>query len=63
LKFLGVLVDNAAGLESTDVIYVDTNPEQIESIPSTAIHRSVDVAVVAADKEGESHLSLVRDSN
>jgi hypothetical protein len=33
LEFVGVLMDNAAGLQETDVIYVDTNVEQIESSP------------------------------
>jgi nucleoside-diphosphate-sugar epimerase len=48
----GVLMDNAAGLQDTDVIYVDTNVKQIESLPDTAPHRKVDLAVVAADKDG-----------
>ncbi|KAI9439805.1 hypothetical protein H4582DRAFT_1549586 [Lactarius indigo] len=48
----GVLMDNAAGLRDTDIIYDDTDPEQIESLPDTAIHRLVDLEVVAADKEG-----------
>ncbi|KAH9003177.1 hypothetical protein EDB86DRAFT_3117868 [Lactarius hatsudake] len=52
LEFLGVLMDNAAGLHDTDVIYADTDPEQIESLPDTAFHRLVDLEVVAADKEG-----------
>lgn len=45
-------MDNAAGLNETDVVYVDTNPEQIESLAPTALHRPVDLEVVAADKEG-----------
>lgn len=48
----GVLMDNAAGLRDTDIIYVDTDPEQIESLPATAAHRPVDVEIVAADKDG-----------
>jgi hypothetical protein len=54
LGFLGVLMDTAAGLKETDVIYVDTNVEQIESLPDTAFHRSVDLEIVAADKDGQS---------
>ena len=46
-------MDDAAGLRSTDVIYVDTNVEQIESIPDTAFHRLVDLDIVAADKDGQ----------
>lgn len=49
-------MDNAAGLHETDVVYVDTNPEQIESLAPTALHRPVDLEVVAADKEGPSIL-------
>ena len=45
-------MDNAAGLHDTDVVYVDTNPEQIESLSATALHRPVDLEVVAADKQG-----------
>jgi len=45
-------MDGAAGLHDTEVIYDDTNPEQIEGLPATALHRPVDLEVVAADKEG-----------
>ena len=55
LEFLGVLMDNAVGLQETNTIYVDTNVEQIESLPDTAFHRSVDLEVVAADKDGQFH--------
>jgi hypothetical protein len=52
-------MDNAAGLHGSDVIYVDTNPEQFESIPETALHRPVDLAVVGADKEGQSFFGSI----
>ncbi len=52
-------MDNAVGLHDTDVIYDDTNPEQIESLPDTAFHRLVDLDVVAADKDGQFHFRLV----
>ncbi|KAI9509792.1 hypothetical protein F5148DRAFT_1184421 [Russula earlei] len=55
----GVLVDNAAGLHDTDVVYVDINPETIESLPETAPHRSVDLAVVSADREGYARTYIV----
>jgi hypothetical protein len=45
-------MDDAAGLRDTDVVYVDTNSEQFEGLPETALHRPVDLAVVGADKEG-----------
>jgi hypothetical protein len=57
-------MDEAAGLHDTDVVYVDTNPEQFEALPPTALHRPVDLEVVAADKEGASVFSLMsNDSN
>jgi len=48
----GVLAEDARGLRDTDIVYVDTNPEQIESLPDTAPHRPVDLEIVSADKEG-----------
>jgi hypothetical protein len=53
-------MDNAAGLHDSDVIYVDTKPEQFESLPETALHRPVDLAVVGADKEGQSLVQLLK---
>lgn len=47
----GVLVDDAKGLHSTDVIYDDMNPDQIDSLPPTQLHRNVDLAIVAADRD------------
>ncbi|KAH7927395.1 NAD(P)-binding protein [Leucogyrophana mollusca] len=48
----GVLSDNAAGKHGTDVVYSDTNVEQIESLSPTQIHRNVDLEIVEADKLG-----------
>lgn len=45
-------MDDAAGLRDSDIIYVDSNSEQIESVPENALHRPVDLAIVGADKEG-----------
>ena len=45
-------MDDAAGLRDSDVVYTDTNSEQIESIPENALHRPVDLTVAGADKEG-----------
>lgn len=36
----------------TDVIYDDSNVEQMGSIPPDAFHRAIDLAIVQADKEG-----------
>ncbi|KAF8149876.1 hypothetical protein B0H34DRAFT_678825 [Crassisporium funariophilum] len=48
----GVLTDDAAGDKTTDTIYDDSNPDQIESLPDTQLHRNVDLELVRADKEG-----------
>ncbi|KAL0564750.1 hypothetical protein V5O48_017288, partial [Marasmius crinis-equi] len=48
----GVIADTAGGMRVGETIYDDANPEQIESIAPTQIHRNVDLEVVAADKEG-----------
>jgi len=34
-------------------IFDDLNPDQIEAIPLTSVHREVDTELVRADKEGE----------
>ena len=47
-----MLIDNAAGDYATDTIYDDANPDQIESLPDTQIHRNVDLELIKADKEG-----------
>ncbi|KAI0938010.1 hypothetical protein AcV7_003323 [Taiwanofungus camphoratus] len=48
----GVLSDQANGMYSTDVIYSDMDIAQIESLPPTAVHRNVDLAIVEADQQG-----------
>ncbi|KAG6331882.1 hypothetical protein ID866_7208 [Astraeus odoratus] len=47
----GVLIDNAKGLYPTDVVYDDLNPDQMESLPPTQVHRNVDLAILQADKD------------
>ena len=56
----GVITDDARGMYPGDVIYNDTDVEQIKSIPDTAFHRNVDLLVVHADLEGyvRSHIIL-----
>ena len=39
---------------ATDIIYSDLNIKQIESLTVTQPHRSVDITVTNADKEGKS---------
>ncbi|KIY44022.1 NAD(P)-binding protein [Fistulina hepatica ATCC 64428] len=48
----GVLIDNAGGMHKGDVIYDDSNVEQIESLAPSQPHRPVDLAITAADNEG-----------
>ena len=48
----GVLADNAEGNHASDTIYDDANPDQIEKLPNTQIHREVDLELIKADKEG-----------
>jgi hypothetical protein len=49
-----VLTDDAKGEHDEHITYDDTDVEQIKSIPDEAIHRNVDLTLLAADKEGES---------
>lgn len=55
----GVLADDAKGLHGDHIIYDDTNVEQLKSIPSSAVHREVDLAVLAADEEGYARTYIV----
>ncbi|KAF8994645.1 hypothetical protein BDQ17DRAFT_1331013 [Cyathus striatus] len=49
----GVIADAAAGRYSPEtVIYRDDDPDQLETIALTQIHRDVDLVLVQADKEG-----------
>ena len=51
-----MLVDGAAGDYTSDTIYDDANPDQIESLADTQPHRNVDLELLKADKEGASQL-------
>lgn len=48
----GVLADDATGDHATETIYDDADPDQIETLPETQIHRNVDLELLRADKEG-----------
>ncbi|GBE86891.1 NAD(P)-binding protein [Sparassis latifolia] len=48
----GELADKANGLHPTDTIYDDLDAAQIETLPPTAPHRPVDLAIVGADADG-----------
>lgn len=45
-------MDHAVGMYSSETIYDDSNPDQIETIPPTALHRNIDLELVDADKQG-----------
>ncbi|KAG5644376.1 hypothetical protein DXG03_008604 [Asterophora parasitica] len=46
-----VLAEDAAGLYAYETIYDDSDPYQIEALPPTQVHRLIDLAVIAADKD------------
>ena len=49
------------GLGISEKIFSDDDPDDIEkSIPPTAIHRNVDLAIVQADKEGKLQAKFAR---
>ncbi|GBE86901.1 NAD-P-binding protein [Sparassis crispa] len=58
----GELMDNAKGLYTTDTIYNDLDAAQTETLPPTALHRPVDLAVVRADAEGYARTHIVMPS-
>ncbi|KAF8137162.1 hypothetical protein EV363DRAFT_652065 [Boletus edulis] len=53
----GVLIDKAKGMYAYDTIWDDADPDQLETLPDTQLHRNVDLLVVAADKQGASRFS------
>ncbi|RPD78127.1 NAD-P-binding protein [Lentinus tigrinus ALCF2SS1-7] len=55
----GVLVDNAAGMFSTDTVYYDDDLEQLDKISPDQPHREVDLIVIDADKEGYVNAYLI----
>jgi nucleoside-diphosphate-sugar epimerase len=46
-----VLDDGALGAHKSDKIYSDNDPASINSLPDTAPHRQIDLAIVRASKE------------
>jgi nucleoside-diphosphate-sugar epimerase len=48
----GTLTDNALGKFTYDTVYDDSDPDQIESLPASQLHRNVDLLIVDADKQG-----------
>ena len=44
--------DEVKGNTVTDTIFYDSDVQQMESIPPTAFHREIDLAIMQADKDG-----------
>ncbi|PVH99373.1 NAD(P)-binding protein [Periconia macrospinosa] len=55
----GLLCDNAKGAYKTDIVYSDDNPSMIDALPSTALHRNVDLTIVEAAREFGDKAKLV----
>ncbi|KAF9530814.1 hypothetical protein CPB83DRAFT_834155 [Crepidotus variabilis] len=53
---VAVLADKEIGNRASETIFDDTNLEQIEALPDTAMHRNVDLLLVNADVEGRSRV-------
>ncbi|KAJ6102129.1 hypothetical protein N7486_004556 [Penicillium sp. IBT 16267x] len=47
----GVLEDGASGMYKNEKIYHDNVPEDIEALPSTSMHRHVDIPIAQAARE------------
>lgn len=58
----GLIADTAAGLYATDKIWDDLDPDDLETLPDTAPHRDVDLAIINADNEGYVRAYLVAPS-
>ncbi|KAF9466577.1 hypothetical protein BDZ94DRAFT_1319443 [Collybia nuda] len=55
----GVLADTAGGMYAYDTIYNDADPDQIETLPPTQLHRNVDLELLAADQQGYLNVYIV----
>ncbi|OJT06191.1 hypothetical protein TRAPUB_2961, partial [Trametes pubescens] len=58
----GELMDDAQGAFKSEKVYSDLNIADIEALPPTAIHRPVDVLVVAADAAGHARTHIIMPS-
>ncbi|KAI0649445.1 NAD-P-binding protein [Trametes meyenii] len=56
---LGVIADEARGAYASDKVYSDLDLATIEALPPTALHRPVDLLVVAADEAGYARTHIV----
>ncbi|KZT66769.1 NAD(P)-binding protein [Daedalea quercina L-15889] len=58
----GVISTPAKGMFASDTVYSDLDVAQIKSIPPSAMHRDVDLAVIDADEKGYAHTFIVAPS-
>ncbi|KAI0648487.1 NAD-P-binding protein [Trametes meyenii] len=56
---VGEIIDDAWGDYVSDTVYSDLDIPKIEALPSTALHRPVDLLVVAADIAGYARTHIV----
>ncbi|CAI6333664.1 unnamed protein product [Periconia digitata] len=55
----GTFLDDAKGAYKSDVVYRDDDPSTINTIPDTALHRNVDLAIIKAAQEFGDKAKLV----
>ncbi|KAI0822500.1 NAD-P-binding protein [Trametes gibbosa] len=58
----GELMDDSAGAYASDKIYSDLDIASLEALPPTAIHRPVDLLIVAADEAGYARTHIIMPS-
>ncbi|KDR82445.1 hypothetical protein GALMADRAFT_134061 [Galerina marginata CBS 339.88] len=47
-----IIMDDARGLTAEHTVYSDLDVEKLNALPATALHRNVDLPIIAADKAG-----------
>ncbi|KZT66771.1 NAD(P)-binding protein [Daedalea quercina L-15889] len=55
----GEIAEPVQGKRAAEIVYSDVNIEQMKSIPPTAFHRNVDLAVIGADEQGYARTYIV----
>ncbi|KAI0731707.1 hypothetical protein C8Q72DRAFT_906698 [Fomitopsis betulina] len=53
------VAEQAEGKYATETVYSDVDLAQLKSIPESVIHRSIDLAVIAADEEGYARTYII----
>lgn len=61
-KLLGELTVDSKGADTTDLVWKDDDPDQLEKIPADAVHRHVDSVLLQESTKGsKSHLNVCWD--